>query len=286
MTHEAMDRMLTEDDEAWADLTAVLDAHPDVNLHAPGSKPWNSRDTYAHLARWLEYSTGALKAALGGHPAPELDGTPDEMNDRWYAEDAGLSLEEARQWANHAYEERKRAVRNIPPSKWGGEVEKYARFDGAQHIGHHLAYIDLAHATPYPAPAAGPAPRQAPGRYQIVVEKHFEAAHYLRGYQGKCEAMHGHRYTVRVRIAATQLNDIGLAYDFGDVKLHLNRIMDRYDHTCLNDIAPFDVINPSAENIAATIYGELAEKLSAEPIKLEAVEAWETPQQGVIYRPE
>ncbi len=286
VNHAAIERMLADDDEAWADLTKVLDAHPDVNLHEPGSKPWNSRDVYAHLARWMEYSTGALQAAVAGHPAPELDGTPDEMNEQWHAKDVSLSLEEARQWAQHAYEERKRAIRNLPLSKWGGEVEKYARFDGAQHIGHHLGYIDLAHATPYPAAAAEPAPRQHTGRYEIVVEKHFEAAHYLRGYQGKCEAMHGHRYTVRVRIAATQLNEIGLAYDFGDVKLHLNQIMERYDHTCLNDIVPFDTINPSAENIAATIYTEMAEKLSAEPIKLVAVEAWETPEQGVVYSPD
>ncbi len=285
VNQDAIDGMLALDDEAWADLTAVLDTHPDVNLHAPGAAPWNSRDTYAHLARWLEYSTAALRAVLAGQPAPALDGTPDEMNERWHAKDIALSLEEARLWATHAYEDRKRAVRNIPLAAWGGEVEKYARYDGAQHIGHHLGYIDLAHATPYPAPETETAPHHHAGRYEIVVEKHFEAAHYLRGYQGKCEAMHGHRYTVRVRIMATQLNEIGLAYDFGDVKLHLNVIMDRYDHTCLNDLAPFDVINPSAENIAATIYAEMAEKLAAEPIELAAVEAWETPEQGVVYRP-
>jgi 6-pyruvoyltetrahydropterin/6-carboxytetrahydropterin synthase len=286
MTNEAIERMLTEDDGAWAELTGVLDAHPDVNLHAPGSRPWNSRDAYAHLARWMEYSTAALKAVVAGHPAPALDGTPDEMNERWQREDTALSLPEARQWAVHAREERKRAIRGLPTSKWGGEVEKYARFDGAQHLAHHLAYLDLSDPAPYPAGNAETAPRPAAGRYEIVVEKHFEAAHYLRGYQGKCEAMHGHRYRVVVRVTATRLNEIGLAYDFGDVKLHLNQIMERYDHTCLNDIAPFDAINPSAENIAVTIYAELAEKLAAEPVKLAAVEAWETPQQGVIYTPE
>jgi 6-pyruvoyltetrahydropterin/6-carboxytetrahydropterin synthase len=34
--------------------------------------------------------------------------------------------------------------------------------------------------------------------YEIVVEKHFDAAHYLREYKGKCENMHGHRYGVHV----------------------------------------------------------------------------------------
>ncbi len=122
--------------------------------------------------------------------------------------------------------------------------------------------------------------------YEITVEKYFEAAHYLRGYQGKCEKTHGHRYKVVVKIKALKLNEIGLAYDFTDVKRHLKDIMERYDHTCLNDIPPFDKINPSAENIASTIYNELKEKLSTEPVSLIAVEAWESPEQGVAYRPD
>jgi 6-pyruvoyltetrahydropterin/6-carboxytetrahydropterin synthase len=121
--------------------------------------------------------------------------------------------------------------------------------------------------------------------YEISVEKHFDAAHYLRGYQGKCEAMHGHRYRVVVKIAAEKVSDIGLAYDFTDLKRYLKEILDRFDHTCLNDIPPFDKMNPSAENIAATIYNELKERLAAEPVTLTAVEAWESPEQGVAYRP-
>jgi 6-pyruvoyltetrahydropterin/6-carboxytetrahydropterin synthase len=130
--------------------------------------------------------------------------------------------------------------------------------------------------------------------YEITVEKHFEAAHYLRGYQGKCENVHGHRYRIVVKIKAGKLNDIGLAYDFTDLKRHLNGILERFDHTCLNDMPPFDKINPSAENIASTIYNELKEKLAADPISLASVEAfrlsevevWESPEQGVAYHPD
>ena len=122
--------------------------------------------------------------------------------------------------------------------------------------------------------------------YGITVEKHFDAAHFLRGYKGKCEEMHGHRYRVVVKISAEKLDDIGLAYDFSDLKRHLKAIIDRFDHTCLNDVPPFDKINPSSENIAAAIYGELKEKLAGDPVKLTSVEAWETPHQGVIYSPD
>ncbi len=129
--------------------------------------------------------------------------------------------------------------------------------------------------------------------YEIVVEKHFDAAHYLRGYQGKCENMHGHRYTVKVKVSAEKLNDIGLAYDFTDLKRHLDDILARYDHTCLNDLPEFKKINPSAENIASAIYKALKKKLSADVVTLTAVEVpglsevevWETPEQGVSYRP-
>jgi len=121
--------------------------------------------------------------------------------------------------------------------------------------------------------------------YEIVVEKHFDAAHYLRGYQGKCENIHGHRYTVRVRLHAEKLNEIGLAYDFTDIKGHLKEIIARFDHTSLNDLPPFDRINPSAENIATTIYDELKARMAGEPVTIAAVEAWETPQQGIIYTP-
>ena len=122
--------------------------------------------------------------------------------------------------------------------------------------------------------------------YEISVEKHFDAAHFLRGYKGKCEAMHGHRYRVVAKVRADKLDDIGLAYDFTELKKHLNDILSRFDHTCLNDVPPFDKINPSAENIAATIYDELKSKLVAAPIILTCVEAWESPQTGVAYRPD
>ena len=122
--------------------------------------------------------------------------------------------------------------------------------------------------------------------YGITVEKHFDAVHYLRGYKGKCEEMHGHRYRVVVKISADKLDDVGLAYEFSDLKRHLKDIIERFDHTCLNDMPPFDKINPSSENIAATIYQELTEKLAGDPVTLTSVEAWETPHQGVVYTPD
>ncbi len=120
--------------------------------------------------------------------------------------------------------------------------------------------------------------------YQITVEQHFDAAHALRGYKGKCEAVHGHRFRVVVRVRASRLDGIGLAYDFTQLKAKLNAIIERFDHTSLNDVLPFDTINPSSENIASTIYGEMKTVLKEAPVELVAVEVWESPESGVEYR--
>ena len=122
--------------------------------------------------------------------------------------------------------------------------------------------------------------------YEISVEKHFDAAHFLRGYQGKCEALHGHRFRVVVRVSASKLDDIGIAYDFVELKQHLEEILSGFDHTCLNDVPPFDKINPSSENIAATIYSELQPKLAGAPVSISGIEVWESPQAGIAYSPD
>jgi len=122
--------------------------------------------------------------------------------------------------------------------------------------------------------------------YHISVEQHFDAAHFLRGYQGKCEALHGHRFRVVVKVESAQVNDIGIAYDFVELKRHLGDILARFDHTCLNDVAPFDKINPSSENLATTIYNELRPKLAGAPVSLSCVDVWESPHSGVSYSPD
>jgi len=120
--------------------------------------------------------------------------------------------------------------------------------------------------------------------YKVSVEHHFDAAHALRGYKGKCEAIHGHRFKVVAKVTATKLDDTGLAYDFTELKAKLKAILEKFDHTFVNDVPPFDEINPSSENMAQAIYGELKEALKDAPVVLETVEVWESPTSGVEYR--
>ncbi len=122
--------------------------------------------------------------------------------------------------------------------------------------------------------------------YEIAVQKHFDAAHFLRGYRGKCEAMHGHRFEVVAKVQANKLNDIGIAYDFAELKRHMDDILAGFDHTCLNEVPPFDKMNPSSENIAARIYDALKEKLAGAPVSISCIEVWESPQTRVTYTPD
>jgi 6-pyruvoyltetrahydropterin/6-carboxytetrahydropterin synthase len=121
--------------------------------------------------------------------------------------------------------------------------------------------------------------------YEVTIQRHFDAAHALRGYAGRCENLHGHRYEVAVCLAAEELNDIGLAYDFTELKAVLEeRVLSLLDHTNLNEVSPFDELNPSAENIAHFIYGRLAEALPQADIRW--VRVWESPDAWATYYPD
>jgi 6-pyruvoyltetrahydropterin/6-carboxytetrahydropterin synthase len=122
--------------------------------------------------------------------------------------------------------------------------------------------------------------------YQIAVEQEFDAAHALREYHGRCEALHGHTFKAVATVKAGKLNDIGLAYDFTDLKRALNEVISRFDHANLTEVPPFDKINPSSENLARTIFEGLKARLAGEPVTLTTVEVWESPRTHVIYAPD
>ncbi len=114
--------------------------------------------------------------------------------------------------------------------------------------------------------------------FQVSVDETFSAGHALRGYKGKCENVHGHNYKVRVMWKGRQLDSIGLLYDFTHLKRVIRDIVDGVDHKFLNDQAPFDVINPSAENLAKYFYDETTRQMKAMPdgARITRITIWET----------
>ena len=120
--------------------------------------------------------------------------------------------------------------------------------------------------------------------YVVSVQSHYDSAHFLRNYKGKCEKLHGHRYVVELALATEQLDSSGLAFDFVDVKRHLRELTEHLDHENLNELFPFTEIEPSAENQARYIHDTMKERLPA-PMKqaLLYVKVWETPTQYALY---
>ena len=59
-----------------------------------------------------------------------------------------------------------------------------------------------------------------------------------------------------ITLAGEELDGIGLLYDFKDLKQAMNQIIERLDHQMINDVEPFTVLNPSAENMAKYFYDE------------------------------
>ena len=98
--------------------------------------------------------------------------------------------------------------------------------------------------------------------YEVTVEDTFAAGHYLRNYKGKCENPHGHNYKIRVTLAGTELDKAGLLLDFKDLKDVMKTTIERLDHQMINEIEPFTVVNPSAENLAKYFYDETSVRLS------------------------
>jgi len=119
--------------------------------------------------------------------------------------------------------------------------------------------------------------------YELFVQSEFSAAHNLREYRGKCERLHGHNWRVDLRLAGDRLNDDGMLIDFIEAKRILAEALAPYDHAYLNDVPPFDRLNPSSENLARVISDAVAARLPGH-VRVAAVTAWESERCGATYR--
>ncbi|MEE8638010.1 MAG: 6-carboxytetrahydropterin synthase QueD [Candidatus Margulisiibacteriota bacterium] len=108
--------------------------------------------------------------------------------------------------------------------------------------------------------------------FELMVEESFDAAHALRGYEGPCENLHGHTWKAQVFLQGEKLNKIGLLEDFKSIKSELKEALEEFDHKLLNDVKPFDVENPSSENLAKIIYKKMKNKTKM----LSKVLVWES----------
>ena len=118
----------------------------------------------------------------------------------------------------------------------------------------------------------------------------FSAGHALRHYEGKCERMHGHNFGVELTVQGQRLTrDTEMLLDFKTLKTGLKTVLDALDHRLLNETPPFDVINPSSENLARHIWRGMAELLAthsdpqAREVRLYSVTVSEKGAQSATY---
>lgn len=122
--------------------------------------------------------------------------------------------------------------------------------------------------------------------YVVSAQAHYDAAHLLRNHPGKCRHLHGHRYVIEAAVAADELNEAGIAFDFADLKRELRELAEGLDHTNLNDLPQFAEVETSAENQARWFYDELRTRLpGALADGLQYCRIWETPTQWAMYGP-
>jgi 6-pyruvoyltetrahydropterin/6-carboxytetrahydropterin synthase len=121
--------------------------------------------------------------------------------------------------------------------------------------------------------------------FEVTIEQSFAAGHALRNYHGKCENVHGHNYRCELTVEGPDVDNTGLLVDFVLLKKMLLGVIDRLDHQWLNDYPPFDVLNPSAENIAKYIYDEVGKGIAGtNGVRILSVRLWETDTSSATYR--
>ena len=119
--------------------------------------------------------------------------------------------------------------------------------------------------------------------YELKIITEFSAAHNLRNFRGKCEALHGHNWKVEVVLSGNNLDDSGVVLDFAEVKAATSEIMSEIDHRYLNDLPFFVENNPSSENIARYIFHRLQQRIDNDRVRIKRVTAWESQDACASY---
>jgi 6-pyruvoyltetrahydropterin/6-carboxytetrahydropterin synthase len=120
--------------------------------------------------------------------------------------------------------------------------------------------------------------------YTVSVQAHYDAAHFLPNYEGKCSRLHGHRYVVEAAVQSPELDESGIAFDFIDLKALLRELAEELDHQNLNELPQFADTSTSAECQARYFHEALSARLP-EPLAagLVYVRVWESPTQWAQY---
>jgi 6-pyruvoyltetrahydropterin/6-carboxytetrahydropterin synthase len=124
--------------------------------------------------------------------------------------------------------------------------------------------------------------------YRLQVKGHFDAAHQLKDYPGKCKRLHGHRWDVELCLEGEYLDNLNMLVDFTDVKKWMKEVLDEVlDHNFINEVLNVD--NPTAEFLAYWLYQEFTKRVEGQHptvLRVARVCVWESPECCVKYSPD
>jgi 6-pyruvoyltetrahydropterin/6-carboxytetrahydropterin synthase len=119
--------------------------------------------------------------------------------------------------------------------------------------------------------------------WEISQETCVAAAHQLRFAPGEGERLHGHNWRIKAVVRAKELDKSGFVLDFNHVGSVLRALVEPYEHVFLNEVPPFDDLNPTAENLARVVADQLAEKIDDSRVHVARVEVWENDTCSATY---
>jgi len=119
--------------------------------------------------------------------------------------------------------------------------------------------------------------------YSLCVESEISSAHRLNLYQGECQRTHGHNWKIKATVSGSELDELGMVIDLMVLRQMLNDCLGQFDHRLLNEVPPFDQMNPTSENLARHIFEWLKKNVPAK-IRVDQVEIFETDRLSVTYR--
>jgi 6-pyruvoyltetrahydropterin/6-carboxytetrahydropterin synthase len=119
--------------------------------------------------------------------------------------------------------------------------------------------------------------------FELRVRRTFSAAHAIV-MAGEREPMHGHDWAVTVAVCGRDLDGDGLLCDFHRLERSVDEVVRPFHNRTLNETAPFDRVNPTAERVAQHIARQVAATLQP-GVRLREVRVTEAPHCEACYRP-
>lgn len=119
--------------------------------------------------------------------------------------------------------------------------------------------------------------------YEITLDMFFNARHFvvMDGVPGE---VHTHSYRLQVRCRSRQLEqESHVVVGYTAIRERMKQVVSAYNNQLLNDLPPFQRLQPTTENLAAVLFQQLERLLADLPVDLVGVTVWESPTESVAF---